>query len=310
MKIIYSDKHDLKDGIVDKLALFEFGDDSKDEVLFYGYESTVNDDLKRIYKNYKRRILLDLWSPTQFCGQDTEGKSIDEQYSGFDEIYSICPFTVKMRREELLDFRFKYIYHPFKKVEILDYSKDYDCVYFGGFPGKEHIQICEVFQNFDHRIVSMERNKFVTDYHVPFQEKFNIAAKCKISVIYNMLCLQDQHVENVKKNYKWNKNRAFSRLGDFRIPQYKARMSESAYCRCLMIVLDDHWNIAKDHWTQGEHYISCNIQNLESTIRQVLNNYDDYQNMIENAYQRSLEMDEMSVVRMIERGEQCYSKIS
>lgn len=310
MKIVHNFRHDLQGGIIPNLKLERFSDDSSEEVLFYGYGSTIDEDLKRIHKDYKRRILLDLWSPTQFCGEDLEGNTVNNQYSYFSEIYCICPYTVKWQKEEFLDFRFKYIFHPFATSKIENVEKTFDCTYFGGFHGREHIQICEVFQNFSHRIISMERNRYVTDYHVPFEEKMNIISKCKISVIYNMLCLQNQHVENVKKVFKWNKNRAFSRIMECRAPQYKARMQESAYCRALMIVIDDHWNIAKTHWEEGKHYISCNLKDLEKTISNVLENYDDYQVMIENAFQRSLELDPENLVRMIERGEQCYLKVN
>ena len=51
----------------------------------------------------------------------------------------------------------------------------------------------------------------------------------------------------------------------------------------------DHWNIIEDYYTPGEDFIYFNENSeLEGLIKDILNNYKDYEHIIENAYNKSL----------------------
>lgn len=314
MKVVSDFSHDLKGGIIPELNLEQFSIDDGESVLFYGYGSTVNQRLQEENKHYKRKILLNLWEPTQFFGTPLEGKTNSQQLEYFDEIYTICPYTKQWYEEYFDDKRHKYIFHPYDDRPLIAHNieKTRDVVWFGGFHGEEHFQFAETMKKFDNIIMSKNKNKFVTNYNVTHKEKLLLASSAKISIIFNQLCLQPMHIDHMKSNIGWEKNRAFNRVcGNRRAPQYKARMSESARARCLMLVVEDHWNICEDHWEIGKDFIYTNLKDLEQDIKEVLTFYDSpyIQEIIQNAYEKSLKHNPEETYKMIKEKRECIANL-
>ena len=129
-----------------------------------------------------------------------------------------------------------------------------------------------------------------TDFNVSFKEKLDIVAKTKISVCYNMLHFQEHHQYGIKQYDKWWENEAFAYMDDNgRAPQFKQRVHESAFSRTLILCKRDYWNLIEYYYEPYVDFIYFNDNNeLESLIRDILNNYKDYEPMIESAYNKSL----------------------
>lgn len=304
MKVVSNFHHDLKDGVPYNLNLEQFSDNDSDEVLFYGLATTVDRELQRIHQDKKRKVLLNLWVPCEFMADNLEGKNAFEQVEWFDEIYSICPYTTDWMREVHKDKRWKNIFHPFDLHPIQHQPKEFDVCWFGGFHGIEHLKMMEIMQNFKPMVISMQNNRFVTHHRIPHKTKLETISKSKISLIFNSLCLPENNVENIKKYPEWQKNYAFCKLDSNRVPQYKCRMAESAYAKCLMLVIQDFWNVTEEHWQPFHEYIPTTLETLERDIQWALDNYEtDYvQNMIEKAYQKSFKHDAKHAFQMIQRG--------
>ena len=88
----------------------------------------------------------------------------------------------------------------------------------------------------------------------------------------------------------WNENEAFAYLWDNgKAPQFKQRVHESAFSRSLILCKRDYWNIIEDYYEPGVDFIYFNHNSeLEALIKDILNNYSDYETIIENAYNKSL----------------------
>ena len=71
MKIVSNFKGDCDWCVVPYMhkSLLPFNDDDSDEVLMNGVEWIFDNEIKKPYKDYKRKALLALWSPCEFTAK-------------------------------------------------------------------------------------------------------------------------------------------------------------------------------------------------------------------------------------------------
>ena len=286
---------DTTDGVNFYLQLDRYSESSSKDVLMYGINTTLNFDLQNEYKDFESRKLLNLWQPCEFTQiTDPVGQNAFEQFQYFTKVYSICPYTSDWLNKLEGNTRHEAIFYPFGDDVIPQrQEKIYDVCYFGGIHGIDHIECLHQISKFNYRFISqqMYSHPFTpTDYNVPFKEKLDIVAKTKISVCYNTLYFQEPHVNTTKLYDGWEKNEAFAYMNDHgKVPQFKQRVHESAFSRTLILCKRDYWNLIEYYYEPNVDFIYFNDNSeLEGLIRDVLNNYKDYEQMIENAYNKSL----------------------
>jgi hypothetical protein len=192
------------------------------------------------------------------------------------------------------DEKHEAIFYPFGDDVIPErQEKIYDVVYFGGIHGIDHAECLQQISKFNYRFISQQNYAppfAPTDFNVSFKEKLDIVAKTKISVCYNMLHFQPHHQHGIKQYDKWWENEAFAYMDDWgRAPQFKQRVHESAFSRTLILCKRDYWNLIEYYYEPNVDFIYFNDNSeLEGLIRDILHNYKDYEQMIENAYNKSL----------------------
>jgi hypothetical protein len=71
MKIVTEYSGEYQDMINSYYNLEQYNDDSQTEVLFQGYSTSVNDSLKEQYKNYDKRVYMNLEAPCAYCGTES-----------------------------------------------------------------------------------------------------------------------------------------------------------------------------------------------------------------------------------------------
>ena len=286
---------DTPDGVNDYLNIEKHSEPSVTDVLMYGINTTMNSNIQNQFKNFESRKLLNLWQPCEFVFEkDPIGQNAFEQIAFFTKIYSICPYTATWLNTHFGDYRHEAIFYPFGDDIIPKIQKKiYDVCYFGGLHGIDHFQCLDQIKKFNYRFISQQKYRRPykpTDYNVSFNEKLNIIAKTKISICYNLLHFRPDQQIVVKMHQGWNNNEAFAHMDDNgRVPQFKQRVHESAFCRSLILCKRDHWNIIEDYYTPNKDFIYFNENDeLQGLIKDILNNYTDYEGMIENAYNKSL----------------------
>lgn len=286
---------DTPDGVNFYLELERHSEQSTKDVLMYGINTTLNFDLQNEYKDFESKKLLNLWQPCEFTQTtDPAGQNAFQQFQYFTKVYSICPYTSQWLNELEGSNRHEAIFYPFGD-DVIPQRQDkiYDVCYFGGLHGIDHIECIDQISKFNYRFISQQNFAHPytpTDFNVSFKEKLDIVAKTKISVCYNTLYFQEPHINTVKLYDGWEKNEAFAYMNDQgKVPQFKQRVHESAFSRTLILCKKDYWNIIEDYYEPDVDFIYFNSNSqLEGIIRDVLNNYNDYKDMIENAYNKSL----------------------
>ena len=113
-----------------------------------------------------------------------------------------------------------------------------------------------------------------------------------ISDIKGMIdILSDTDILSAIKSYeKWQENEAFSEVEGWNVkPQFKTRMHEAAISRTINLVMKDNWNVAERYYKPNEDFLYFeDKKDLKNKIDDVLNNWKDYENMIENAYNKAM----------------------
>lgn len=323
MRIVNDPSGDYQDSPSVRCNLKRFDDPQDTEtVLFYGAMSIFNPMFREYFKDYKKKILLNLWMPTEFNCENPfqpyndgrtpwqpEGKYLDY----FDVIYTICPYTPKWLKEVAGANKYKYkdIWHSYGTVEDyggspLDYTKKYDVGYFGGILGGWHKQMATILRlNYNSRICYMYPNEFTTDWGLNTQQKLQLGANTKISVVFATAPLEPKHISSIKSYSDWEKNEAFIGVNDDPplMPQFKPRILEAAYTKSIILIHRDRWNVI-ERWFEPDEYVSfTDLNDMKQKIDHILSNYESYFPMIEKAYRRAITMNGEGTVKYIKEQE-------
>tara|TARA_R110000787_G_scaffold14880_7_gene45787 strand:- start:85 stop:1038 length:954 start_codon:yes stop_codon:yes gene_type:complete len=290
MKIIGNWMHDAPWGVVPYMheSLDILSDENSDEVLMNGSAWIYEHQLKEPYKDYKRRCLLALWSPCEFTSNT--GYYHFDHYDFFTDVYCVCPFTCKFMNEHYGYEKFKYIPYPFTNRSVSEFGNyDADCSWMGSIHGQDHISAVETMLNFEYKFLTSQRNTWMrhslefnacTHVMLPNDEKLVELSKSRSSLSFNMIYMSPSS--------KRNDFQAFERFDEGIMPQFKVRNHEIASSKSLLLVKKDPWNLIEDFYKPEKEFIYFeNFDELHDIIKDVSENFENYENIIESAYTRS-----------------------
>jgi hypothetical protein len=147
---------------------------------------------------------------------------------------------------------------------------------------------------------SLER--YITNKDITNQEKLKLISESKVTVVHNLLFYNAVGVRQIQRFFNYKENKAFELIPnknilrsildfvlmkEYVVPQQKTRLFEAALCRSLILCRKDHWNMVEKFFTPDKEFVYYEKGKLKEKIKEVLSNYDDYKNVIENAYQRA-----------------------
>lgn len=299
---------DTADGISAHLNIEQYSKSSSDMVLFYGINTTFDRNLQEKYKNFKNKILLNLWSPCEFTVPNNPAGNAFDQVSYFDKVYAVCPYTARWINDLQNNGKHKFIFHPFSYSYIpnleTNFKKIYDVCYFGGLHGDIHYGCIDQIKKFNYRFMSQQRYPEVTDFNISYKEKMNIIAQTKISICYHQIPMRPELVGWIKSYNSWQNNKAFSHIDKINtIPQLKARMHEAALCKTLNLVQRDPWNIVERFYEPNKdfYYFNDNSE-LPYLINNILKSWDYHKQIIESAFNKCLNYGSKETYNLIKEG--------
>ena len=288
-------------------GLEEFSDENSPDNLYYGYDSLHD------FKEGRRQVLLNQWSPTEFCqSKDHHNLKPLEHSADATEVYNICPYTVEwLNRVD--SPKYKYIFYPFHKDDIPEPAeKTHDVCYFGGLHSRYHEDMLRSLLKFNYCYMTMTHGingrtahylPVATHTDLSHRDKIIQVGKCRISVCCNIVPVEPQHIQNIKNNKEWESCKAFSHLDKGIMPQFKSRMHEAAMARTLNLVHRDPWKISEDYYTPDEDFVYYDsLEDLEDKLHYILNNWKDYEGMIERAYNKALNYTTEKMFDLIKQG--------
>ena len=286
MKIIVDNSGEYKDVMGDYYNLSKYDDSSTESVLFQGYNNARNKERKNKFLSYKKRVYLNLESPISFLTTKT---TIEEQ-SYFTHVYTLCPYTVEWLKEKI-DINFISIPFPISLDTFNQFNaneKKYDVIYMGTLMNNFHYAIINCIKKYNHVFTSLFNYPLpYTPTHVNVDSitKWNLLSKSKISVCLNQAPFGLDKISNVKSYPNWQQHKAFSHIEYGIVPQIKSRVTEAMALKTLNLVKRDQWNVIEYWFKPDVHFIYWdNFYDLKEKINHIKENFDQYQEIINNAY--------------------------
>jgi hypothetical protein len=307
MKIVTEYSGEYQDMINSYYNLEQYNDDSKTEVLFQGYSTSVNDTLKEEHKDYENRVYMNLEAPCAYCS--TTNCNNEQEY--FTHIYTICPYTAEWMNKSSKT-KFFPIPFPFNKksFEHLNYDlpKTNDVMYMGHLLGDEHYRIIDIMRDYKYVFSAVDGN-----YPPPYQPthtnihssiKWELLAKSKVSIAMNLAPINPLHIQYIKQYPNWEENEAFKSLESGYIPQFKPRIIESMMCKTLVLVKYDEWNVIEKWFTPNQHFIYWHsLEDLYYKLYHIVNNHGMYRPIVDAAYEKVQEYEVNEIYKKIAKYE-------
>ena len=307
MKIVTEYSGEYQDMINSYYNLEQYNDDSKSEVLFQGYSTSVNDALKEEHKDYKNRVYMNLEAPCAYCS--TTNCNNEQEY--FTHIYTICPYTAEWMNKSSKT-KFFPIPFPFNKKSFehlhYDLPKTNDVMYMGHLLGEEHYRIIDIMRDYKYVFSAVDGN-----YPSPYQPthtnihssiKWELLAKSKVSIAMNLAPINPLHIQYIKQYPNWEENEAFKSLESGYIPQFKPRIIESMMCKTLVLVKYDEWNVIEKWFTPNQHFIYWhNLEDLYYKLYHIVNNHNMYKPIVDAAYEKVQEYEVNEIYKKIAKYE-------
>jgi hypothetical protein len=246
----------------------------------------------------KKVVRLEFEEPNKFfISEDFESYDHD-----FYKVFTLCPFTSKYLNEMQGAERRVPIFFPFNSMHIPPVTqKKYDIIYTGHLHPKPILRDVKLMSRFNYRLVSNSDHELVTDRGVGYEEKIKLISESRITLVHNLLYPTFAHLRSVWKYKNWKQNEAFKELPDqlsfyrffthkenMLVPQLKSRPFEAAFSRSLILCKKDPFNVIENFFEKDKEFIYYEEGKLEETVKKILNNYSDYQSIIENAYNRAV----------------------
>ena len=208
--------------------------------------------------------------------------------SKFDKILTICPYTADYINKNTVKKKREFIFFPFNSNFIFKEKKYIDVIYTGTIYGNFLENISKIISNYTYRIVSFSNNKYVTDKNISYKKKIKLIASSKISLIHNLLFLNDAQLKHIKKYKDLKNNKALKFINKRIVPQQKSRMFEAAFSKTLMLVKKDPWNIIEYFFTPNKDFLYFEKEkDLPKLINRILKNYDLYKPMVNSAFKKA-----------------------
>jgi hypothetical protein len=228
------------------------------------------------------------------------GKAFDIAFivDNFDYIFSICPYTNKFLNMKYKVNKFKDIFFPveLEKLPVIKENKPISLIY-TGHNITQVTPIRMIYEILDKTIGISTYAQLIAPMQQPsihgYYEKMKLLSDTKIALIHNVLQpLKTLYAgdplfsDQIANTYlPWHNIE-----GDKEVPQIKSRMFEASIMKCIMLVYKDEYNLIESYYSEGADFIYfSSVEEALNIIVSVLNDYDKYKHIAENAYKKTLE---------------------
>jgi hypothetical protein len=280
---------------IENLNLGRFSNVANDVYLFVG--NTYDKVFEKRYMD-KKRIFLSLEEPNFCTDKDTAHAKLTNGYgsttvSGIkrqdtppDKILSLCPYTTKSlpNNRELIFFPFNEEFIP------KDTTKEFDVLYTGSKPiNVNWDDNINVIKDFNYQYAHYDNTQYVTNSNVSYIDKINLYSKSKIAICHGLASAHNENVPRYINFINSENNEAFKHLDKNLLPQFKSRVMEAAFSKSLILCYKDYWNVIEYWFEPNKQFIYFdNSNDLRDKLNEILNNYAEYQHIIDSAYEKAI----------------------
>ncbi len=206
----------------------------------------------------------------------------------------MCPYTTEWMNKKIGPkfvnsfFPLNSDYLPLCNVEV---KKDIDVCYIGQNNSAEISNIVTTIKGFNHAWVSFGSDN--VDYRgLNYNKKLDVIARSKIVVCHNLWWPTEDYINKIKSIDGYKNNKAFERIDEGMAPQLKSRCFEAAFCKSLMLVRQDPWNVIEQYFAPEIDFLYYKPEKLAQNIKDLLSTWDKFsywQEIVNNAHKKACE---------------------
>ncbi len=233
------------------------------------------------FKEYDDVVLFLFEEPNDFWVPGME-QTIKSNFHKIKKILSPCPYSVDYYNKVYNTNVRQWVFLPFNIQNIPpDAEKIYDVYFTGHVMGKYITNVATLMQNYRNCIVAYN---FGPHANVGYHEKLKLNSQSKISIVHN--CLFDSSGFNMDEKFPGHE--AFKYIQKTRLtPQLKTRTVEAAACKSIILChFEDHRVVEMMFEPDVDFIYWYTLDDLREKINSILENYDKYTYLIENAYNK------------------------
>lgn len=267
---------------------------NEDPICFFNFENTKHNNFNFYYGISNLNKKTDCSFFNVYFDLEEPSSSLDDypriQDNNFNLVLSICPYTCDYLNSNYSNNRI-FTFFPFNEDYIIHSSeKKYDVIYTGQVHADKISSYLEVISSFNYKAISFTNHKFATDINVDYNTKLRLLSESRVSVIHNLIFPQPHHIQNIKSAKNFGKNKAFEYVDEGIYPQLKSRSFEAAFCKTLMLVQRDKWNIVEHFFEPNTDFLYFDsAEEMRYIIDDVCKNYAMYESIIENAFNKAIQ---------------------
>lgn len=245
----------------------------------------------------KKIVRLEFDDPNKFY----IGDNPDHYDHYFYKIFTIDPYTADFLNKKQGNNKHIPIFFPFNEEYIPEpQEKKFDIVYAGHLVSNKLVKYFKVMTRFKYCFISDDKSAYVTHRKTSYPEKLKLIAQSKITLVHNLQFPKFRHLARIWLVPGYQRNQAFKfvppwfkpwryiKNENLIVPQLKSRAFEAAFCRSLILCRRDPFNVIERYFEPDKEFIYFDDDTLEEKIQDILNHYQDYQPIIENANQRAV----------------------
>jgi len=257
------------------------------------------------FHSFTNRVTFNYEQPCAFQDAHSTATVINNSadvMGNFHKIYTICPYSAEWLNNIQGQKRFYPTWVPYPKEKIFERKEDkcFDTLYWGGIHHQNHVDFLTAGDKFNSNFLTLgydhwplkrpECKKYITGQNLPRESMWETIRKTKITLGTNLLYLTDDQVSAIKRLPSWSENECFSKLDLKVVPQMKTRPVEAAINRSLILIKKDPWNVIEKWYTPGEDFIYYeNKKDLQEKIREISTKWENYEHIVESAYNKTFE---------------------
>jgi hypothetical protein len=266
---------------VKKLNFEKFSNDERTDKRILHVES-IKDYSQFQKKEGFKYYLLDLELPNKWINHDTRVQSYANELI-YDRIFSICPFTALHRNSFLGRELYVSVFFPFPEEFIpTNFDKKYDLIYCGNsdFEWARKIN----FMKYNSIKIGNNAINGAKNFLPSYSEKLKLFSFSRIAITWNEYPLCEQAYKNVMTLDNVDN---YFKIINKKLTQHKSRIMEAAFTKAIILCKKDEFNIVERIFEENIDFIYFDEQNVNDVIYEVMSNYEKYQRIADNAYEKA-----------------------
>jgi hypothetical protein len=219
--------------------------------------------------NNEKHILIEFEEPNKFLHPISHHITLQCE-AFYDKILTINPTFVKGRNKSLGRELYQHIFFPYSlRYLINEFDKNIDVIYTGN---KDYFNICSNLNDRSLIWIGTNGNRS----NVSHDEKINLISKSRIAISHSIVDFKDViNFMDTQKDTVGHINGIFE--------QHKARTIEAAFNKAIIIHIDTGQKLIEEFFEEGKEFLYYR----EGIFEEVLNNYNNYKFLAENAYNKA-----------------------